>query len=315
MSPPRYRVLGLARARSAWFRDLSRWSTNAALPVEFVKCMATEELAARLASGQAFSAVIVDGGLPAVDRDLVDRAREVGAAVIVVDDGRRPADWAGMGVDAVLADPFDRADLLSVLLGCAPAIEGPAGDATVRTAPPPAGWRGRLVAVTGPGGAGTSTLAMALAQGLGSAPRTSGPGGARRPRPARRSRRPPRRRRRHAGPPGAGGGPSARSARGRSGAGATSSTPATAATTCCSACAATATGRCCGPGPCRPASTACCAATGWWWPTSIPTWRATTRSGRSTWRSATCWPAARPAEPTWCWWSPRPRWSGCGGWS
>ena len=82
-----------------------------------------------MASGQAFSAVIVDGGLPAVDRDLVDRAREVGAAVIVVDDGRRRVDWAGMGVDAVLADPFDRADLLSVLLGCAPAIEGPAGDA------------------------------------------------------------------------------------------------------------------------------------------------------------------------------------------
>ena len=74
MSPPRYRLLGLARARSTWFRDLSRWSTNAALPIEFVKCMATEELVARLASGQAFSAVIVDGGLPAVDRDLVDRA-------------------------------------------------------------------------------------------------------------------------------------------------------------------------------------------------------------------------------------------------
>ncbi len=136
--------------------------------------MATEELAARLVSGQAFSAVIVDGGLPAVDRDLVDRAQEVGAAVIVVDDGQRRAAWAGMGVDAVLADPFDRADLLSVLLGCAPAIEGPAGDSSVRTAPPPAGWRGRLVAVTGPGGSGASTLAMALAQGLGSAPRHQG---------------------------------------------------------------------------------------------------------------------------------------------
>ena len=94
--------------------------------------------------------------------------------MIVVDDGRRPADWAGMGVDAVLADPFDRADLLSVLLGYAPPIDGPAGDASGRTAPPPAGWRGRLVAITGPGGAGTSTLAMGLAQGLGSAPRHQG---------------------------------------------------------------------------------------------------------------------------------------------
>ncbi len=174
MSPPRYRLLGLAQARSAWFRDLSRWSTNAALPIEFVKCMAPEELSARLTSGQAFSAVIVDGGLSIVDRDLVDQAREVGCAVIVVDDGRRPADWGGLGVDAVLADPFERGDLLSVLVGSAPAIEGPAGDAVVRRAPPPAGWRGRLVAVTGPGGAGTSTVAMALAQGLGSGSRHQG---------------------------------------------------------------------------------------------------------------------------------------------
>src|SRR5262249_23670131 len=140
MSPPRYRLVGLARARSAWFRDLSRWATNAALPVEFVKCMAAEELTARLTSGQAFSAVIVDGGLSVVDRDLVDQAREVGSAVIVVDDGSRPVDWAGLGVDGVLADPFERGDLLSVLIGCTPAIDRPAGDAAVRRAPPPAGW-------------------------------------------------------------------------------------------------------------------------------------------------------------------------------
>ena len=36
MSAPRYRVLGLAHPRSAWFRELSRWSTNAALPVGIV---------------------------------------------------------------------------------------------------------------------------------------------------------------------------------------------------------------------------------------------------------------------------------------
>jgi hypothetical protein len=136
--------------------------------------MALEELGARLASGQAFSAAIVDGALAGVDRDLVDRARQAGAAVIVVDDGRRRVDWGALGVDAVLPDPFDRASLLSALLACASTIEGPTGQALPGIAPPPAGWRGQVVAVTGAGGAGTSTVAMALAQGLGSASRHQG---------------------------------------------------------------------------------------------------------------------------------------------
>jgi hypothetical protein len=170
----RYRLLGLAHARSVWFRDLSRWSTNAALPIEFVKCMAIEELGARLASGHAFSAVIVDGGLHGVDRDLIDAARQAGAAVIVIEDARPRVDWRSLGVDAVLPDPFDRASLLAALVACASPIEGPTGDHPSHAAPPPPGWRGRLVAVTGPGGAGTSTLAGALAQGLGSASRHPG---------------------------------------------------------------------------------------------------------------------------------------------
>ncbi len=174
MSVRHYRVLGLAHARSAWFRDLSRWSTNAALPVEFVKCVAIEELRTRLDSGQAFSAVIVDGGLGGVDRDLVDHAREVGAAVLVVDDGRRRVDWTALGADVVLPESFDRAMLLSAMVARAPAIEGPDVEPGHRQAPPPAGWRGRLVAVTGPAGGGSSTVAMAVAQGLGSASRHQG---------------------------------------------------------------------------------------------------------------------------------------------
>jgi len=174
VSAARYRVLGLAHPRSTWFRDLSRWSTNAALPVEFVKCVAVEELRARLESGQTFSALIVDGGLAGVDRDLLDRAREVGAAVLVVDDDRRRVDWAALGADVVLPEGFDRATLLSALVARAPSIEGPEVEPGHRVAPPPAAWRGRLVAVTGPGGAGSSTIAMALAQGLGASSRHRG---------------------------------------------------------------------------------------------------------------------------------------------
>ena len=108
-------VLGVARVRSAWFRDISRWSTSAALPVEFVKCVSSDEVRARLASGRPFSALLIDGALPALDRDLTDTARSAGCAVVAVDDGRARRDWAQIGVDAVLSEPADRDAVLAVL--------------------------------------------------------------------------------------------------------------------------------------------------------------------------------------------------------
>jgi hypothetical protein len=162
----RYRLLGLAQPRAGWFRDLSRWATSAALPVEFVKCVGVDELLARLRSGRAFSAVVVDGALTALDRDLVDTAREAGAAVLVVDDGQVRRDWLALGVDAVVPEALDRTVLLAALAEVAQPLRGPEVDPGTSAAPTPAGWRGRLVAVTGAAGGGTSTVAMALAQGL-----------------------------------------------------------------------------------------------------------------------------------------------------
>ncbi|HEX2851401.1 MAG TPA: hypothetical protein VHN98_12645, partial [Acidimicrobiales bacterium] len=67
MAGSRFVVLGLALARSPWFRSVAQWANSAAIPVEFVKCMSPVELRAHLASGRAFSAVLVDGALPALD--------------------------------------------------------------------------------------------------------------------------------------------------------------------------------------------------------------------------------------------------------
>ncbi|HEX7168895.1 MAG TPA: hypothetical protein VF230_18095, partial [Acidimicrobiales bacterium] len=78
MSDGRYVVLGLALARSPWFRAVAQWANAASIPVEFVKCMSPVELRAHLASGRAFSALLVDGALPTLDRDLVDAAAEAG---------------------------------------------------------------------------------------------------------------------------------------------------------------------------------------------------------------------------------------------
>ena len=87
MAADRYVVLGLARARRLVRRGRAL-GHGAALPVDFVKAVSGEEVHARLSSGRPFSALLVDGGLVALDRDLVQLAGRYGCAVVAVDDGR-----------------------------------------------------------------------------------------------------------------------------------------------------------------------------------------------------------------------------------
>lgn len=176
MATERYVVLGLAQARASWFGDVARWATTAALPVDFVKVVSVEELRARLRSGRAFSALLIDGALPALDRDLVDLAGFNGCAVVAIDDRRAHRSWRDLGVDAVLPADFERGVLLDALRAVARPI---ARSDEVAAGPPsldhaPGGWRGRAVAVTGSGGVGRSTLAMALSAGLAADPRDRG---------------------------------------------------------------------------------------------------------------------------------------------
>lgn len=175
MRGERFVALGLANVRSSWFRDVARWSTSAALPLEFVKCVSTAELRARLASGRAFSAVIADGATLGVDRDLIELSRESGCAVVIIEDGRVQRDWIALGAAAVLPHGFTRAELHDVLSVHAPLI-GRGDELALAESPlaPPGSYRGCLVAVTGPGGTGSSTVASALAQGLGADPRYAG---------------------------------------------------------------------------------------------------------------------------------------------
>lgn len=166
MTGERYVVLGLAPARAPWFTEVARWATSGVVPVEFVKCLSADELRARLGSGRAFSALLVDGSLPDLDRDLVDAARRNGCACLVVGGGSA-LDLDGIGIAERLAPAFTRAELIDALATHADLVTGGdlvPGDESVTAPATP--WRGQLVAVTGNGGAGTSTLAMALAQGL-----------------------------------------------------------------------------------------------------------------------------------------------------
>ena len=174
MAGERYVVLGLAHARSGWFRDVARWATSGSLPVDFLKCVSVEEVLARLRSNRPFSALLVDGSLAGVDRDLCDAAADAGSAVLVVEDGRVARDWQALGAAASLPSPFAPADLMDALAAQASmitrgdVIPDPQGEA------PQAGWRGQLLAVTGAGGTGASTAAIALAQALGDDVRHAG---------------------------------------------------------------------------------------------------------------------------------------------
>ena len=83
----RFVVLGVAPVRREWFGQVSRWANEAALPVEFIKCISTGEVISRLESGRPFSAVLIDASANGVDRDLLDLTTSVGASPIIVDHG------------------------------------------------------------------------------------------------------------------------------------------------------------------------------------------------------------------------------------
>jgi MinD-like ATPase involved in chromosome partitioning or flagellar assembly len=163
----RYVLLGLARPRADWFRRVGQWATSAVIPAEFVRCVSSEELRARLASARPFSALLIDGDLPALDRDLVAEAAERGCAVLVVDAGG-DRDWRGLGAAGVLSEGFGRDELLETLAAHAQMVGGAVVEEGVVADDGLAATPGRLIAVTGPGGTGASTAAIALAQGLAS---------------------------------------------------------------------------------------------------------------------------------------------------
>ena len=162
----RFVVLGVAPVRRDWFRRVGRWSNEAALPVEFIKCISTNEVISRLEGGRPFSALLVDASSSGLDRDILDLANAVGCAPIIIDHGLVDRDWAELGARAVLPETFESGDLLAPLeehsfpIARGDSVEEHAVGEPTETS------SGRFVAFTGAGGVGTSTVAMALAQGL-----------------------------------------------------------------------------------------------------------------------------------------------------
>jgi hypothetical protein len=166
VAPERFVVLGLAPARSRWFRDVGQWANAGSLPVEFWKCQSAEELRARLATGRLVSAVLIDAMLPALDRDLVETVVDAGSALLVVDELLGQRDWISLGASGWLPPTFGPTDLVDALGALARPVRRAAevpGEPTEGIA---MSATGHVLAVCGPGGTGASTAAIALAQGV-----------------------------------------------------------------------------------------------------------------------------------------------------
>ncbi len=163
----RFVVLGLAGARASWFRSVARWSTEAVLPIEFVKCLTIDEVRSRLRSGRVHSALLLDGQVRGIDRDLLEHASDTGCAVVMVDPNE--SRWDQLGAKATLRPDFGSDELFDVLTAHSTPVSSFVPVTETGAADPVAtgeGWQGKFVAVTGSPGSGTSTVASLLAQGM-----------------------------------------------------------------------------------------------------------------------------------------------------
>ena len=166
MSVDRFVVLGLGSVRSLWTRDVTGWAMSGALAIDFIKCVSVDEVKARLRGGRSHSAILCDGSVPGVDRDLFALAAELETAVVVVGEAER--NWLELGAHALLHEVFGREDLLETLETYAkPIRRGEHLDLTPDDPEPVGNFAAQLVAVTGRPGSGVSTCAIALAQGAG----------------------------------------------------------------------------------------------------------------------------------------------------
>ena len=160
MTSERFVVLSLASARSTWFRQVTGWAMSGALSLEFIKCLSVDELRARLRSGRPKSAVLLDGGLPCVDRDLLALADDMGAATIIVAAPQHERDWPELGALLVLQPDFVREDLAEGLHQHARPIRRNGAEPRIYETPR-ALPEARMVAVIGRPGSGVSTCSSA----------------------------------------------------------------------------------------------------------------------------------------------------------
>ncbi|MCC5954199.1 MAG: hypothetical protein JJU45_19080 [Acidimicrobiia bacterium] len=163
----RWVLLVAAHPRSSWFREVTRWASTAAAPIEVSVCLTSDQVTTALTSGRTHSAVLVDDGFADLERDLLATAHRRGVPTVVVGDPGRHDRWRRLGATGTLPASFGPEALLDALGDLARPVEQIPSPATLRTPQPVHARRARVITVTGVPGSGTSTLARAVAEGLG----------------------------------------------------------------------------------------------------------------------------------------------------
>ena len=165
----RFVLVALAPPRAPWLDRLVQLANSGAVAAEVHKCVGVVDLLGQIGPGRAVSAVILDASVHGVDRDLLQRVKTSGAAVVIVGDSHIRHDWSALGADATVRNDFSAHELLDTLLRSALPVArtefAPLGPDDDRHGAIP--WDGSLVGVVGPGGTGVSTVAAAASQGLG----------------------------------------------------------------------------------------------------------------------------------------------------
>ena len=116
----RHVVLAVARPRSQWMNELTRWASSGSVAIDVTRCISIDEVRARLSSLQAISAIVVDERCVGLDRDLLAAAHDAGSASIIVTSPDTRRDWTSIGASCALAEPLDRDAFVGALRAHAP---------------------------------------------------------------------------------------------------------------------------------------------------------------------------------------------------
>ena len=108
-------VVGVAKVRARWFSEVAGWSSAGLAPIEFVKCISASDAAQRLVERSDVAAVLLDERAPGPILELVERARRLGVAVVVIAEPATAPRWRQIDGAAVLAPSFGLSDLNDAL--------------------------------------------------------------------------------------------------------------------------------------------------------------------------------------------------------
>ena len=111
----RHVVVGVAKVRARWFSEVAGWSSAGLAPIEFVKCISASDAAQRLVERSDVAAVLLDERAPGPILELVERARRLGVALVVIAEPATAPRWREIDGAAVLPTSFGLSDLNDAL--------------------------------------------------------------------------------------------------------------------------------------------------------------------------------------------------------